>query len=194
MELSPLGLFLYLLIVVSLYTSPITIGVLAFGFYKGYFLRALTGVAIALPVIALGVQIAMHVQDKAEVRKYEEQQRELEQLFDATLRGQLIDGHIVGFETRYDHEYTRYQFPIDAFAPQVLDILVPPADINGAAWITLASSQVPIEAAQLLIHEPTVYKESAGDSPADGREPQHPDRGHRLWDAGPAVPARRPLR
>ena len=175
MDLSPFGLFLYLLIVVSLYTSPITIGVLAYGFYKGFFLKALAGIAVALPLTAMCVQFTVYVQDKAEVREYEEQQRQLEKMFDATLRGQLINGSIVGVETRFEQEYTRYQFPIEAFAPEVLDILGPPADINSAAWITLASPQPPVENAQLMIHEPTVYKDSAGDSPAEHFEKFFPE-------------------
>lgn len=166
MDLSLTGTFLYFLMVVVLFTSPITIGLIVVGFFKGFSLRALGGIAIALPLLAVILQFTFHLQDELESRGYQQQDSELDRLFGTMSRSQLIDGHLVGFKEVYDYNYARYQFVLSGFSPMALDILVPPTNVTSGVTITLAQPIAPLEVAHLIILDDSTSYGALRGSPA----------------------------
>jgi hypothetical protein len=166
MDLSLVETYFYLLMVVALFTAPVTIGLLAFGLFKGFFLRVLAGIAIGLPALALMVQFGIFLQDETEKREYRQQDTELERLFGPTIKGRLIDGHLVGFKEVYGRDYAQYQFALPEFSPLMLDILVPPTNVTSGATIKLAESLPPLEVAHLVIQDSSMLSGPMGRTPA----------------------------
>tara|TARA_R110002073_G_scaffold27872_2_gene89161 strand:+ start:3561 stop:4220 length:660 start_codon:yes stop_codon:yes gene_type:complete len=130
--LDSFGAFFYALMVVTLYTSPIVLGVLVVSYRQGYFKKGLLGVILALPIAAL-IAIGLFRLDMAtEGAKYNAQSSRLENLFDLETAFTRYYGEEIGTVVRGGYTYTQYRFQ---FQDHGLELTLPPGNVTSVATL-----------------------------------------------------------
>lgn len=182
MDLSAPGLFLYLLFVVTLYASPVVVVLLIVAYRRGRLLRALKTTVLALPAIALAFQLTFYGGLGLASLSYQSQKDHFNELFPDDMT--LYDGRIIGHEeSRGGFVYTRYQFDVDVFYPEKLELLVPPANVTGAATVELERPKPAIGPAQLAIRNAgSYYSARHDDTPREYLQRHYPGLAGRLTD------------
>lgn len=175
MELSPVGTWFYFLMVVTLYTSPVVVGFLIFALVRKQFAKALAGVLISLPVLALIVQLGFHLTDELEKADVRGKQVRLDEVFGPTNRERLIEGGLVGHAENGSYRYARYQFALPEVAPMRLELVVPPTDVTAGTMISLAEPMPAIEPAHLFVFSRGVTRGPQAQRPVDYFSEYYPE-------------------
>jgi len=176
MDLSPPAFYLYLLMVVTLYTSPIIVIALIVGWRKNQLGRTVKGILMTLPVLALVAQVSFHLDLKVLSLRLESDREFYDKTFPEEVA--VFDGRIVAHKDQGGYTYTYYQFEVDAFTPRSLEILMPPPDITSIAMIKLTGRKEAIagtESAQLVIRNTGSYYNPIDQTPQEYFRQYYPD-------------------
>ncbi len=176
MDLSPAGTYLYLLMVVTLYASPLVIIALFVARRKCRTVQVVKGTVIGIPVLAALLQAGFYLDILSLAFRLESDRAFYDKTFPAEVS--FYRGRVVGYKTSGGFTYTRYQFEVDPLLPDVVEITMPPANVTSAAIVRLTSPSpgLPETAgAQLVVRNAGSYYGVGDAAPKDYFRKHYPE-------------------
>ena len=168
MDLPPVAFYLYLLMVVTLYASPFVVIALVMGWRRGKLGQTLSGVVVILPLLALIGQAGFYLDLQLVSVDLESEQVFIDRTFPEGVS--LYHGRTVGIENQNGFLYTRYQFDVQTFSPESLEILMPPTNVTSVASVTLAPPRRDLDgpaSIQLVIRNEADYYNPINKTPRE---------------------------
>tara|TARA_B110000444_G_scaffold224951_1_gene228473 strand:- start:814 stop:1461 length:648 start_codon:yes stop_codon:yes gene_type:complete len=145
-------LYFYFLMLVLMYSSPISFLVLFFGWRKKYLAKSFLGL-LAVNLLIAGVAVGgFQLSQQRNAASYQAGLDDIEAYVGDPAQLSVVLGRFVGTEPHGDYDYIYYQFPALDSSDRVLEMVVSPPKVNGAGYIRHASQFKPaIEDARLIV-------------------------------------------
>ena len=175
MPLTLAGEYLYFLMVVLLWGSPVIALILWAAWRRARFAKALKLVVILVPVAALAGQLMFRTGVLLMWFDYERQAKSTAGYLGDPGRADVVRGGFVGTITRGSLEYRRYQFPsLDGATGRVLEVRLPPDRSGGIASIALVRDRASYAAPARLIVWPARISDNPAMAPREFLEKYYP--------------------
>jgi hypothetical protein len=163
MPLTLVGEYLYFLMLVLLWGSPVIGVILWFGWRRARVAKALKTLVVLVPAAALAGQLVFRGVVLLTWLGYERQAKNIASYLGDAERADVVLGGFVGTLTGGSNGYRRYQFPsLDGSKEHVLEIVLPPDGLNAAASIGRVRDKAPYAAPARLI----LWPARIGDNPS----------------------------
>lgn len=151
MPMGPIQLYVYLLMVVLMFGSPLIFIVLLVSWRKKALGKGLVFVLFAC-IVGAGLLQGLFYQDlDQESRQYEASQEELQTYIGGTQSTEVVLGALTGSETHGSYDYAVYQFPALDGSGQMLEVVVAPPTVNGVGYLRHSRRELPALAEARLV-------------------------------------------
>lgn len=176
MDLSPPALYLYLLVVVTLYSLPFVL----VGFFvarsKGYLAQFTKATLIGIPALAGLAQLSFYLDLSAFSMRLQSDRDYYNETFPAEVS--VYPGRIIDRETLGGYTYTRYQFDVDPLLPDVVEIKMPPHNVTSAAIVRVTRAKPALSGTgpiQLVIRNTGSYTNPGHETPKSYFHTHYPE-------------------